>query len=132
MSRSQSALSTALGVFTLLSLAPLLVWDACPGIFPARAHTVLGAVPLTFVALAYLMYQSVRRVTALELAKGALCALAFFFWALNQLLPDDPRATLFNDLAIAAFVVDLALVIFGWPPTAEAMAEPVRSPAHDT
>jgi hypothetical protein len=130
MSRSKSPLPTALGVFTLLSLAPLLVWDACPGIFPARAHSVLGAVPLTFVALAYLVSQSFRRVAALELAKAVLCALAFFFWALNQLLPDHPQATLFNDIAVAAFVIDLVLVIFGWPP-AEAIAEPARGHSQD-
>jgi hypothetical protein len=120
MSRGKPLFPLALGVFTLLSLVPLLLWDVSPGLFPARAHDVLGALPLTLVALAYLVFQAVRRVTALELAKTVLCALAFLFWALNQLLPDHPQATLFNDIAVAAFVVDLVLVIFGWPPSAEA------------
>jgi hypothetical protein len=125
MSRSKLSLPVALGVFTLLSLVPLLVWDAFPKLFPARAHDLLGAVPLTLVALAYLVYQRVRRVTASEFAKAVLCALAFVFWALNQALPDHPRATLFNDIAIAAFVLDLVLVILGWPPSAETPAEPI-------
>jgi hypothetical protein len=120
MAPSKLSLPVACGVLTLVSLVPLLAWDAFPGAFPARAHDVLGAVPLVLVALAYLVYQRVRRVGALEIAKALLCALAFFFWALNQALPDDPRATLFNDIAIAAFVLDLVLVIFGWPPAADA------------
>ena len=125
MSRSKFSVPVACGVFTLLSLAPLLVWDAFPELFPPRAHDVLGAVPLTLVAVAYLVYQRARRVSAPEFAKAVLGALAFIFWALNQALPDHPRATLFNDIAIAAFVLDLVLVIFGWPPGVEAPAEPV-------
>jgi hypothetical protein len=124
MPRSKMSLPTALGGLTLLSLAPLLLWDVAPGLFPPRAHDVLGAVPLTLVAVAYLVYQGVRRVPALEFAKAVLAALAFVFWALNQLLPDHPQATLFNDIAVAAFVVDLVLVIFGWPPSAEVPAPP--------
>jgi hypothetical protein len=33
-------------------------------------------------------------------------------------LPDHPQATLFNDVAIAAFVLDVVLVMVGWPPAA--------------
>jgi hypothetical protein len=101
---------------TVASLAPLLVWDVSPQMFPARAHDVLAAVPLGLVALAYLIYQGARRAALMEFAKATLSALAFAFWALNQLFPSDPRATLFNDLAIAAFVLDVALIIAGWPP----------------
>jgi hypothetical protein len=131
MSRRKLSLPTVLAVLTLLSVVPLLVWDAAPGLFPAHAHDVLGALPLTLVALAYLVFQAVRRVTVLEFAKTILCALAFIFWALNQLLPEHPQATLFNDIAVAAFVVDLVLVIFGWPPGPEAVAPPVETTATD-
>ena len=119
MSRGSRSLSMVLGVVTLASLTPLLIWDASPGLFPARAHDVLAAVPLTVVALAYLVYQGLRRVAAVEFVKALLSALAFAFWALNQLLPDHPRATLFNDIAVTAFVLDVVLVIVGWPPTCE-------------
>jgi hypothetical protein len=107
------------GVVTLLSLVPLLLWDVVPGAFPARAHDVLSATPLTLVAVAYLVYQGARRASASEFAKAGLSAAAFVFWALNQLWPDDPHSTLFNDIAVAAFVVDVVLVIFGWPPAPE-------------
>ena len=104
-----------LGGVTLASIGPLLVWDASPGLFPARAHEVLAAAPLTLVALSYLAYQAMRRVTAKEFAKAVLSALAFVFWAMNQLLPDHPKATLFNDIAVMAFVLDVVLIIVGWP-----------------
>jgi hypothetical protein len=102
----------------------MLVWDVSPGVFPARAHEVLAATPLTVVALALLVHQALRRVTAIEFAKALLSAVAFVFWALNQLLPDDPRATLFNDIAVAAFVLDVVLVIVGWPSSDETPARP--------
>jgi hypothetical protein len=111
----QSFTPAILGVLTLASLGPLLVWDASPTLFPARAHDVLAATPLTLVAVAYLVYQLTRRANARELAKAALSAVAFVFWALNQLLPDHPRATLFNDIAITAFVLDIVLVMVGSP-----------------
>jgi hypothetical protein len=120
MSSSRRVLPTVLGAVTLASLAPLIVWDASPGLFPARAHDVLAAVPLTMVAMAYLVYQGMRRVAPVEFVKAILSALAFVFWALNQLLTDHPHATLFNDIAVAAFVLDVVLVIVGWPPTGEA------------
>jgi hypothetical protein len=104
-----------LGVLTMLSLGPLLVWDANAGLFSASAHTVFAAVPLTLVAVSYLAYHRIKRASASEFVKATLCAFAFLFWALNQLLPDHPRATLFNDIAIAAFVLDVVLTIVAWP-----------------
>jgi hypothetical protein len=123
MSSGRRRISTVLGVFTLASLGPLLVWDAVPERFPARAHDVLGAVPLMVVAFAYVAHQGMWRVSAMEFAKVTLAAIAFLFWALNQLWPDPPRATLFNDIAITAFVLDVVLVIFGWPPAPKATGD---------
>lgn len=105
----------ALGAVTLAAVAVLLVWDVAPELFPARSHDVLGALPLGLIAVAYLAYQGYRRPLRLELLKAALLALAFFFWATNQALPSLPQATLFNDLAIALFVLDVFLVLVGWP-----------------
>jgi hypothetical protein len=104
-----------IGVLTLFSVAILLIWDVFPTKFPARAHDVLGALPLGAIALAYLVYQTVRRPSRGELLKATLLAIAFALWALNQLWPDLPQATLLNDLAIALFVLDLFLAIVGRP-----------------
>jgi hypothetical protein len=104
-----------LGVLTLVTVGLLLCWDACPRLFPAGAHAVLGALPLGMIALAYLVFQSTRRPTPTEIVKAILLASAFVFWSANQLWPDLAAATLFNDIAIALFVLDVFLVIIGRP-----------------
>jgi hypothetical protein len=49
------------------------------------------------------------------MVKAILLAVAFLFWAANQFWPNLPQAGLFNDIAIGLFVLDLFLVIAGWP-----------------
>jgi hypothetical protein len=115
--RAHRSLPGLLGALTLVSVGLLLVWDLFPRLYPAEAHDVLGALPLALIALAYLAYQTVRRPGWRELLKATLLAIAFLLWAANQLWPRLPQATLFNDLAIALFVLDVFLVIVGWPST---------------
>jgi hypothetical protein len=102
-----------------MSIGVLLAYDAAPSLFRAEAHDVLAALPLALIALALIAYQAVRRATAMEWAKAILLAFAFLFWAANQLLPDRRVATLFNDAAIAAFVLDVFLAMLGRPRSAE-------------
>lgn len=82
------------------------------------------------IAVAYLVYQAAHRPPAREFAKAVMLAIAFLFWAANQLWPDSPRATLCNDIAIALFVLDVFLVIIGWPATSpdESFAETTPGP----
>lgn len=115
LNRTRRALPVALGVITLASVVVLLAWDAFPGLFPARAHDALAAFPLAMIAFAYLAYQAAHRPARLEVVKAVLLATAFLFWAANQFWPDLRQATLFNDLAIALFVLDVFLVLIGWP-----------------
>ena len=114
-----------LGQLTLVSVVLLIVWDAYPRAFPVRAHDLLGALPLALIACTYLLYQVVRRPGPAELLKAILLAAAFLLWAANQFWPKASAATLFNDLAIALFVLDVFLVVEGWPGTAprESFAE---------
>jgi hypothetical protein len=113
-----------MGSLALGSAAGLLVWDAVPQAFPARAHVLLGSAPLALIAVASLVYQAARRPSRLEMVKAVILATAFLFWAANQLLPDVAPATLFNDLAIALFVLDVFLLILGWPPSVGHLALP--------
>ena len=115
LDRSRRGLPLVLGTVTLAWVAALFLWDAMPTLFPSRAHDWLGAAPLALIAVAYLLYQSVRRPAAAEVFKAVLLAIAFLFWAANQLWPDAAAATLFNDIAIGLFVLDVFLVIVGWP-----------------
>ena len=115
LDRAHRALAVAFGVLPLAGVGLLLLWDVAPDLFPSRAHDFLGAAPLALIALAYLVYQIAHRPPVRDLAKAILLAIAFLFWAANQLWPDSPRATLYNDIAIALFVFDVFLVIIGWP-----------------
>ena len=132
LDRVHRALPLLLAVLTLVTVMVLLVWDAVPGLFPAKAHDWLGALPLALIAVAYLVYQTIRRPGPQELFKAALLALAFLLWAANQLWPSSPRANLYNDLAIALFVLDVFFVIAGWPATSpdESFAESFVEPPH--
>jgi len=103
----------ALGAITLLAIAGLLLWDFSPGLFPARAHDTLGAVPLALIAIAWLVFKAADRRS--ELVKSILLAAAFLFWAANQFWPNSREATLFNDIAIALFVLDLFLMMRSRP-----------------
>lgn len=83
----------------------------------ARAHDLMGAVSLALIALAYLVYQSIRRPGPAELFKAVLLAIAFLSWAAHQFWPDRAMAPVFNDIGIALFVLDVFLVIVEWPAT---------------
>lgn len=114
-----------LGVVTLASVGVLLVWDIDPRLFPAGAHDFIAAFPLAMIAFAYIAYQAAHKPAPMEILKAILLAIAFLFWAANQLWPDFHEATLFNDIAIALFVLDVFFVIAGWPSTSpdESFAE---------
>jgi hypothetical protein len=115
LGRPQRTFPVILGVVALVSVVLLLLWDARPSLFPARAHDVLGAFPLATIAIAYLWYQGEHRLSTADAAKAITLAVAFLFWAANQFWPNLPQATLFNDIAIALFVLDVFGVIVGWP-----------------
>lgn len=115
LDRARRALPVILRAIALGSVGVLLAWDAIPRQFPARAHEFLAAFPLAMIACAYLVYQTARRTARMEFVKTILLAAAFFFWAANQLWPNLPQATCFNDIAIALFVLDVFLVMAGLP-----------------
>ncbi len=115
LDRAHRLIPVVLGGTTLAGVGVLFVWDAFPQLFPARAHHLLAGIPLAMIALAYLFYQIAHRPAPRELVKAIMLAVAFLFWAANQFWPDLREATLFNDIAIALFVLDVFLVMIGWP-----------------
>jgi hypothetical protein len=125
LDRAHRALPVILGVVTLASVGVLFARDAFPRLFPAKAHDFLAAFPLAMIAFAYLVYQTAHRPARMEIVKAIMLAIAFLFWAANQLWSDLHQATLFNDVAIALFVLDVFLVMVGWPATSpdESFAE---------
>ncbi len=115
MTKAGSAIAVALGSTTLISSAALLVWDVRPELFPHRAHDYLAAFALAVIAVAWLLWQAVRRVSTKEFVKAILLAAAFLFWAANQFWPQLKQATIFNDIAVGLFVLDIFFVMVGWP-----------------
>ncbi len=115
--KDRRSLPVILCLVTLISVGVLLVWDILPGLFPAKAHDVLAALPLAMIAGVCLVYEAARRPSRSELVKAILLACAFLFWAANQLWPTLRQATLFNDIAIALFVFDVFLAMIGRPIT---------------
>ena len=116
LDRAHRLLPVALGILTLAAVAVLFVWDAFPKLFPAGSHDYLAAFSLAMIAFANLVYQVAHRPAPMEFLKAAMLAVAFLFWAANQFWPNLPQATLFNDIAIGLFVLDVFLVMLGWPP----------------
>ena len=125
LDRAHRAVAVVLGIVTLASVAVVFVWNVVPQFFPARTYDFVGAFSLAMIAVAYLVYQAAHRPPAREFAKAVMLAVAFLFWAGNQFWPNARCAVLLNDVAIALFVLDVFLVIIGWPPTSpdESFAE---------
>jgi hypothetical protein len=89
LDRAHRAIPVVLGVVTLTGVAVLIAWDVAPARFPASAHDYLAAFPLAMIAVAYLIYQTAHRPARLEFVKAIMLAVAFLFWATNQLCPDS-------------------------------------------
>ncbi|HEY0795669.1 MAG TPA: hypothetical protein VGD64_07790 [Acidisarcina sp.] len=130
LDRAHRALPVILGVITLSCAAMLLAWDGHPTLFSVKLHLILEASSLASIALAYLIYQTAHRPAPREWVKAILLATAFLFWAANQIWPNQRQATAFNDVAIALFVLDVFLVMIGWPATSpdESFAERYKRP----
>jgi hypothetical protein len=118
---------------TLASVGVLLAWDGFPKMFSVRLHDTIAAFSLAMIAVAYLAYQFAHRPAPAELVKAIVLATAFLFWAANQMWSNLPQATLFNDVAIALFVLDVFCVIAGWPATSpdESFAESYATPPEE-
>jgi len=113
--RAHRLIPLVLGSITLAAVAMLFVDDARPRLLPASSHEVLAAFSLAMIALAYMVFQLLHRPPMAELVKTTLLAAAFLFWAANQFWSNLPQASLFNDIAIGLFVLDVFFVIAGWP-----------------
>ena len=117
LDRAHRAIAVILGILTLCVVAAVLLCDAFSRLVPAGSHDRLAAISLAMIAFSYLVYLAAHRPGWKEWVKATLLALAFLFWAANQVWPDQRQAVTLNDLAIALFVLDVFLVMVGWPPT---------------
>src|SRR5580692_4742976 len=107
---------TASGVVALVGVGVLLTSDAMPQRFTAETRDFLAALPLVLIAVTHVVYRAVWRGPPVEWAKTTMLAFAFLFWAANLFSSDGRLARLFNDIAIAGFVLDAFVNIIGFPP----------------
>jgi hypothetical protein len=96
----------------VVSSAALLALDASRGFREGDARRVVSALPLIAIALACLAFHATWTPEPLDLLKRVLLSAAFLFWAANQLFPSRGWAPVANDIAIALFVLDLALILW--------------------
>ena len=94
LGRAHRAAPVSLGVITMGSVVVLLARDIRPELFPFKSH---------------------GHPVAAEMFKAWLLSIAFLFWAANQFWSEAAGATLYNDLAIALFVLDVSFMMVGWP-----------------
>jgi len=125
--RLVTLLPLVMGSIAMLSLVPLLAWDAAPARFPSHSHDVFGAGPLFAIAVSYFAQQLLQRPPLLGWMRAVIVVAAFVAWAANQYLPEHGLATLWNDIAIALFVVDIFISIA----KAHGVAWPVAAPSND-
>ena len=106
------ALTTFLLALALVSSIVLLSLDASQGFREGDARRVVSALPLIAIALACLAFHATWTPEPLDLLKRVLLSAAFLFWAATQLFPTEGWAPVANDVAIALFVLDLALILW--------------------
>ncbi len=106
------AITVLLLVVAVVSAAALLVLDVSGDFRESDARRVISALPLISIALACLAFHATWTPERLDLLKRVLLSAAFLLWAANQLFPSAGWAPVANDLAIALFVLDLALILW--------------------
>ncbi len=126
ISRAHRTLPVILALLTLIGTAVLCLHDLNPHLFSTKTHSLLECVTLVLIAVAYLVYQSAHRPPWKEWVKAGMLVIAFLLWAGSQIAPVK-QALIMNDVSIVLFVLDIFLVIVGWPKTSpdESFAESV-------
>ena len=127
--RAHRFIPVVLGSMSLFGSILLCFWNLLPNIFTPKEHILLEGFVLVLIALAYLIYQSAHRPPFKEWVKATMLVVAFFLWAAVQVCPDAKLCSVFNDTSIALFVLDVFLVMVGWPDTSpdESFAESVET-----
>ena len=74
-------------------------------------HTLLSALPLALIGIAYAVLQIHAKPDLATLAKRLLLAGTFILWAIDQFLPPGRLATVVSDFVVSAYVIDLYWII---------------------
>jgi len=75
---------------------------------------VLEGTTLFLAAAAYLIHVLAHHEHARELVTKSILVSAFALWGIVQIAPTIPDAAVLNDVVIALFVIDLAIIVSPW------------------
>ena len=75
---------------------------------------VLEGATLFLAAGAYLVHVLAHHEHARELLTKSILVSAFALWGIVQIAPTLPDVAVLNDVVIALFVVDLAIIVSPW------------------
>jgi hypothetical protein len=78
------------------------------------AARVLEGSTLFLAAAAYLAHVLAHHEHARELLTKSILVSAFALWGIVQIAPTMPDAQVLNDVVIALFVIDLAIIVTPW------------------
>ena len=78
------------------------------------AARVLEGGTLFLAAAAYLAHVFAHHEHARELLTKSILVGAFALWGIVQIAPSMPGAPVLNDVVIALFVIDLAIIVSAW------------------
>jgi hypothetical protein len=75
---------------------------------------VLEGATLFLAAAAYLAHVLAHHEHARELLTKTILVSAFALWGMVQIAPTMPDVAVLNDVVIALFVIDLAIIVSPW------------------
>ena len=75
---------------------------------------VLEGTTLFLAAGAYLVHVLAHHEHARELLTKSILVSAFALWGIVQIAPTMPDVAVLNDVVIALFVIDLAIIVSPW------------------
>ena len=104
-----------IGILAVSSGVTLLIADS-PISFKLLlpvSHSMIEAIPLLLIGVAYLAWLATEKPTALDLFKQILIAAAFILWGADLLMPPGQWARFVGAVVIAIYVFDLAWLIEG-------------------
>jgi hypothetical protein len=106
-------LSTLFFLLALLGIAALLLFDIMHHLSFSSAHQHIAAFPLSMIGLSYVTLNLATRQSRTTQVKGVFLGIAFLLWGGEQLLPSSWITTVMDEGAVAIFVVDVSLIIWG-------------------
>ena len=111
MNRFLRCMTIALVVSAFAFTSALLINDAGTGTLQGPTRSLISALSLLLVGVAFLIVQPILPLRPKEFLKNVLLAATFILWGIVQLMPQSVLSLRLGSLVVALYVLDLGLVI---------------------